>query len=58
MEHLYKGDSHVKAFERFYKDFPKYHRNPDCNGVAETIDSENPEYKDYFKICKRIKWVD
>lgn len=56
MEHCYLTDSHVKAIERFYRDYPKY-RCPDCNAVAETFDSEDPKYEEWFKTCIRCGCV-
>ena len=45
-EHLYSGNDHVKALERFRKEYPEH---KDCVLIAETIDSEEPKYKEYFR---------
>lgn len=47
-EHLYLGNDHVKSLIRFRKEYPEH---KDCILLAETIDSENPKYKDYIETC-------
>ena len=47
-EHLYLGDSQVKAIERFRKEYPEHN---DCIVVAERYDSEDEKNKEHFRIC-------
>lgn len=47
-EHLYFGNNHVKALNRFRKEYPEH---KDCILIAETIESENLKYKEYFQAC-------
>ena len=53
-EHLYKGDSQVRAIERFRTDMPELDR---CILVAENYDSTDPESKEHFEVCKQCGCV-
>ena len=47
-EHLYLTDSHVKAIERFRKEYPEH---KDCIVIAEDYDSDDPKNEEHFRIC-------
>ena len=53
-EHLYLGNSHVEALNKFRKEYPEH---GECILIAETIDSEEPKYKEYFQTCLRCGCV-
>lgn len=48
-EHAYIGDDKVKALERFNHDYPEHNK---CIPVAETIDDEDAEWLDWFRIAR------
>ena len=37
-----------KSLDRFRKEYPEH---KDCILIAETIDNEEPKYKEYFQVC-------
>ena len=46
---LRRGDTLVvKSLDRFRKEYPEH---KDCILIAETIDNEEPKYKEYFQVC-------
>lgn len=45
-DHLYLGNDHVKAINRFRKEYPEH---DDCIVIAETYDSE--QNADHYKAC-------
>lgn len=49
-EQLYTTDSQVKALEWFRKDYPSH---DGCILVAETIDGDDPENREYIEVCRR-----
>lgn len=53
-EHLYLGNDHVNALLRFRAEYPAH---DSCICVAETIDSDAPENREYFEICCRCGCV-
>ena len=53
-EQAYIGDNQVKALERFRKEYPEHH---DCILIAETIDDEDPDWKEWFRIARNCGCV-
>ena len=53
-EHLYFGNNQVKALERFRAEYPEH---DSCILVAETIDADAPENREYFAVCFRCGCV-
>lgn len=47
-EHLYLGNNHVNALDKFRKEYPE-HKN--CILIAESYDSEDERNKEHFKAC-------
>lgn len=53
-EHAFVGDNHVKAIERFRNLLPE-HKN--CYLVAETIDDNDPNWKEWFRVARNCGCV-
>ena len=51
-EHLYLGDNHVTALERFRREYPEHDK---CTVIAETYESD--EHKEHFAACLRCGCV-
>lgn len=56
-EHLYRGDSHVKALVRCRKMFEGCEDEVNVILIAENYDSTNPENAEHFEACKRCDCV-
>lgn len=48
-EHAFGGDNQVKALERFRREYPEH---KDCILVAETIDDQDEDWKEWFRIAR------
>lgn len=53
-EHAYIGDNQVKSIERFRNEYPE-HAN--CIVVAETIDDQDPNWKEWFRVARNCGCV-
>lgn len=53
-EQLYLAESHVKAIERFRREYPE-HAN--CIVIAENYDSDDPKNKEHYAACVRCGCV-
>ena len=47
-EHLYLGNNHVNALDKFRKEYPEH---DSCILIAESYDSEDERNKEHFQAC-------
>ena len=53
-EHLYLGNNHTKALERFRNEYPEH---KECILITETYDSEAGKNKEHFQACLKCGCV-
>ena len=53
-EHVYAGDDHVKALERFRREYPEHDK---CILIAETVDEDIDNPSEWFQACSRCGCV-
>lgn len=53
-EHAYGGDNQSTALMRFRKEYPEHN---ECILVARTIDDEDPEWIEWFRVARNCDCV-
>jgi hypothetical protein len=53
-EHAFIGDDQVSATKRFRNEYPEH---ADCTVVVETIDDQDPDWKEWFRIARNCGCV-
>lgn len=48
-DHAYGGDNQSIAIARFRREYPEH---DNCILVADTIDDDDPEYKEWFRAAR------